>query len=526
MTQGAQRGHVVGGRYRLDKTLYTGGFGRVWQAHDQLEHDDVAVKEVWLPPAVSDAERQERLIRAEREARNAAQLRNHPNIVTVRDVVTADGIPWIVMQLVQGHSLAQDIAASGPLSANQVMYVADGLLKALGAAHQAGIVHRDVKPANVMFTDSGDVLLTDFGIAVQAADTTLTATGMLIGSMDYIAPERVRGKDNSSASDMFSLGVTLYQAATGVSPFHRDTVAASLAAILFEDPAPPKCQDGLAKFIMRLLAKDPRVRPTVPVARAMLATLSVRAEPAPPAAAAMPAGPKPTLKEPAPPRPAPTKVAAAPGRVKVRHRPKPTPVQANDSARAVPPPVRRKERARSTPTPVRRKERAPAEPKPVRRKDSAGAVPPPVRVKERARSAPPPIQFQPPKPAAVRPYARPRPATRGFAQQPQWRRGRRRGSGFAIAVVIVLGFVGAYTAWGRDAANATAGDCVYRHQQNWHLEPCSLPAPWRDTANYKVLQRIEAPPAACAATPGWSFGDNAAVVRGEPPVTLCLIPVH
>jgi serine/threonine protein kinase len=458
VAQEAQQGRVVGGRYRLVKALHTGGFGRVWQAHDLRRDVDVAVKEVWLPPAVSDAERVDRLTRAEREARNAAQLRNHPNIVTVRDVVEEDGAPWIVMQLVAGHSLAEDIAAGGPLSADQVGYVADSLLKALGAAHAAGIVHRDVKPANVMFTETGEVLLTDFGIAVHEADTTLTSTGMLVGSVDYMAPERIRGQDSAAAGDMFSLGVTLYQAVTGVSPFHRATAAASLAAILFEDPPRPQCQSGLSKLIVRLLAKDPGQRPTVPLTRGLLAALPTDGRSAPTR------GPL-----------APTSTLPA--------------------------------RSRTRPGPL------PAAPAPV-----AAA---PKRLSP-TRVAPAPAPVSPPSPSQPK-QARQRRPPRVFAPRPTLRRTRRRSSVLIVALVV-LGLIGVHAAWGRDATEATAGDCVYYRQHAWFLEPCSLPLPWRDTANYTVVQRLEGTSARCAAAPGWSTTVDRAVLADNRRVTLCLAP--
>jgi hypothetical protein len=435
---------VVGGRYRLVKALHTGGFGRVWQAHDLCRDVDVAVKEVWLPPALSDAERADRLTRAEREARNAVRLRNHPNIVTVRDVVREDGAPWIVLQLVTGHSLAEDIAAVGPLSAGQVRYVADNLLKALGAAHNAGIVHRDVKPANVMFTETGEVLLTDFGIAVHEADTTLTGTGMLVGSADYMAPERIRGTGSTAAGDMFSLGVTLYQAATGVSPFHRDMAAASLAAILFEDPPRPRCESGLATLIMRLLLKDPRQRPTVPLARGLLAALPTGGPPASP-------------------------------------------------------------RARSAPLPV-----------------PAAAAPrrlPPTRVAPAPVSPPKQFRRRPPRVPAPRV-----PALRVPAPRPMRRRTRRR-SGMSIAALVVLGFIGVHATWGRDAISASAGDCVYHRQHAWHLDPCSLPLPWPDTANYKVVQRLDGASTRCDAAPARPTAIDTAVLTEYPRVTLCLAPL-
>ena len=459
MAQEAQQRELIGGRYRLVKALHTGGFGRVWQARDLRLDGDVAVKEVWLPPSISATERAERLVRAEREARNAAALRNHPNIVTVQDVVTEGGVPWIVMQLVTGHSLAEDIEASGPLSAAQAGYVADSLLKALGAAHDAGIVHRDVKPANVMFADNGEVLLTDFGIAVHETDTTLTATGMIVGSMDYIAPERIRGEDGKAAADMFSLGVTLYQAVTGVCPFHRDTVAASLAAILFEQPKPPPCPAGLSTLIMRLLAKDPAQRPTVPAARALLATLNTDAVPQVQAAVrTAPAAPKrATRVAPAPKRLPPTRVA---------------PVQLELPKR----PLLRIHRVAPR-HPIQR-----VQPRhPVRR----------------------PAMFLRPTALRVR---------------------RRRHSGVSVLVVVGLLALGAYAAWGRGAANATAGDCVY-HQQSWRIEPCSLPWPGGDGANYQVLARFEGQPAECTGVAGWATGDSAVVLPGRFPQTLCLAPL-
>ncbi|MFI7641016.1 protein kinase [Nonomuraea sp. NPDC049400] len=148
--------------------------------------------------------------------------------------------------------------------------LAAGLLAALGAAHQAGIVHRDIKPANVMLSTDGRVLLTDFGIAVHTTDTTLTTTGMLIGSPEYMAPERLRGTDGLPASDLFSLGATLYQAVEGVSPFRRDTQPAALTAVLLEEPPPPRRAGRLAPLITRLLDKDPHNRPTVEQAPTML----------------------------------------------------------------------------------------------------------------------------------------------------------------------------------------------------------------------------------------------------------------
>ncbi|MER7669286.1 protein kinase [Kitasatospora sp. NPDC096128] len=270
MTEEATAGRLIGRRYRLVRQLGAGGFGRVWQAHDETLGIDVAVKQLWLPPATSDGERAERLARAEREARNAARLRDRPHVVSVHDVLIEDGMPWMVMQLVSGGSLSDRLAAHGPLPVERAAAVARALLTALGAAHAAGVVHRDVKPANVMLADDGEVLLADFGIAVHQADTTLTATGAFVGSIEYIAPERARGVDGQAASDLFSLGVTLYQAVEGVSPFRRDSATASLTAVLFDPPAPPRNAGRLAPLILALLAKEPEQRPSTAQALAML----------------------------------------------------------------------------------------------------------------------------------------------------------------------------------------------------------------------------------------------------------------
>ncbi|MEV8524162.1 serine/threonine-protein kinase [Streptomyces sp. NPDC052000] len=307
VTQETSRGRVVGGRYRLLCDIGSGGFGRVWKARDETLCIDVAVKELWLLPAMSEAEQSERLTRAAREARNAARLRDHPNIVGVHDVVVEDGLPWIVMRFIEGSSLQQLLDKQGLLSVEQAAVVAAKMLEALGAAHQAGIVHRDVKPANVMMASDGEVLLADFGIAVHHADTALTSTGAVIGSVEYMAPERARGTDGLAASDLFSLGVTLYQAVEGVSPFRRGTPTGCLAAVLFEEAAPSERAGRLAPLITGLLEKDPDRRPTVLEALALLrmpessastpqATATSRAEATAPGAT--PTGPRTTQLRP------------------------------------------------------------------------------------------------------------------------------------------------------------------------------------------------------------------------------------
>jgi serine/threonine protein kinase len=267
-------GILVAGRYRLVERLGAGGMGRVWKAHDEALDCDVAVKEVWLPPMLSDSERAERLARAQREARNAARMRNHPHIVSVHDMVSDRGMPWIIMDLIPSQNLMQAVEQFGPLPQEQVAKIGLGVLDALTASHAAGILHRDVKPANVLLTTDGRVLLTDFGIAVQEADLTMTASGVLVGSPEFVAPERARGEVSDGASDLFSLGATLYYAAEGRSPFTRDTAVGVLTAILFEETAPVTRVPALAPLISGLLTKDPAARWSAARARPELERLS------------------------------------------------------------------------------------------------------------------------------------------------------------------------------------------------------------------------------------------------------------
>ncbi|MEV6260678.1 serine/threonine-protein kinase [Streptomyces sp. NPDC051784] len=261
---------IIADRYRLVHPIAAGGFGRVWKAHDEVLRADVVVKEVVLPVAADPDEQARRLRYAEREARNAARLRHHPSVVSVYDVVTEDGRPWIVMELIDGSSLEQRLNSDGPFSETRTAEIADTLLKALDAAHSAEIVHRDIKPANVMLTADGRVLLTDFGIATHEVDTRITTDGAVIGSLEYMAPERLNGVSGTPASDLFSLGVTLYRIVEGVSPFLRNSPTATLAAVVMEDPPPMRRAGKLTALVEALLAKDPHARPTTTEARALL----------------------------------------------------------------------------------------------------------------------------------------------------------------------------------------------------------------------------------------------------------------
>ncbi|MEU8464017.1 serine/threonine-protein kinase [Streptomyces sp. NPDC029003] len=278
MTQGAQPGDVVGDRYRLIEPVASGGMGRVWRASDARLQVEVAVKELWLTGPMSPAQRDTLLRRAELEALSAVRLRDHPHIVTVHDVVVEHDVPWIVMQLVSGGTLQQRLE-SGPLPVPEAAELAVALLGALRAAHAQGIVHRDVKPANVMISTGGQILLADFGISAPETGTGLTSTGIVIGSAPYIAPERAVGQPGGASSDLFSLGVTLYEAVEGLSPFLRDSPVASVHAVQY-DPYPPMHRAGpLKALIAGLLAKDPRARPTIGQALGLLERAAERVSP-------------------------------------------------------------------------------------------------------------------------------------------------------------------------------------------------------------------------------------------------------
>ncbi|MBB5630823.1 serine/threonine-protein kinase [Sphaerisporangium krabiense] len=251
---------LLAGRYRLIAPIGQGGMGTVWRAADELLRQEVAIKEVLLPPELGAEHRAELRERTLREARAAASLRSHPSIVTVHDVVLEGGQPWIVMELVRGRSLDKIVREGGPLPPARVAAIGLAVLDALGAAHAAGILHRDVKPGNVLITDDGRVLLTDFGIATIAGDPALTQAGLLSGSPGYTAPERLRGEPDGPPSDLWSLGATLYAAVEGVRAFQRDNAAAVMAAVMMHEPRPPLLAGPLAPVLAATLEKDPARR--------------------------------------------------------------------------------------------------------------------------------------------------------------------------------------------------------------------------------------------------------------------------
>ncbi|KQX49429.1 hypothetical protein ASE09_21460 [Streptomyces sp. Root66D1] len=287
-----------------------GGFGRVWRARDQGLNVDVAIKEVYVPSGSTSEETVERVERAAWEARHAAQLRDHPNIVTVHDVVVERGVPWTVMQYVVGRSLADEIRLNGAVSRELGEKVALAMLAALEACRDADIVHRDVKPANILLAEDGTVMLTDFGIAKQFGQSPMTAQDMVIGSLEYMAPERARGHAATPASDLFSLGVTLYHAVEGVSPFDRGSGMASLSAVLLDTlPKPSKADGRLAAVIESFTEKAPGDRMSAYRAAAVLRGQGEAEKPTPPMPKPTPTPPKPVVKA---PRPATARVPSKP----------------------------------------------------------------------------------------------------------------------------------------------------------------------------------------------------------------------
>ncbi len=261
---------VIGGRYVVLGELGRGGMGIVWRAEDRTMGRQVAVKELHLPQGLTPAERLQFRERLLREARNAGRL-NDPGIVTVHDVISDEGVDHIVMELIDARTLTDVVATDGPLDDRTATSVAQQLLAALNTAHAAGVVHRDVKPSNVMISPGGRVKLTDFGIAQAADDPRLTTTGSVIGSPGYLAPERLDSGAASAASDLWALGATLYFAVEGTGPFARETTAATVAAVLHAEVAPVRARGPIATVITGLLQRSPEARLSGVQAAALLA---------------------------------------------------------------------------------------------------------------------------------------------------------------------------------------------------------------------------------------------------------------
>ncbi|MEV4616256.1 serine/threonine-protein kinase [Kitasatospora sp. NPDC049258] len=309
-------GRLLAGRYLLGERLGRGGMGTVWVARDTKLERRVAVKELTVA-GLPESELATLNSRMQQEARAAAKIR-HRGVITVYDVLEEDGRPWIVMELVDGRSLAEVIGSEGTLLPRDAARVGGQVLAALDQAHRQGVLHRDVKPANILLERGGRAVLTDFGIALLEGSPGLTRTGDFVGSPDFIAPERITGNRPGPESDLWSLGATLYAAVEGQSPFHRTTTMATLQAVIADPLAEPRHAGALAPVIEALLRKEPTERPSAEQALAMLAEVGG-------STGRTVVGP---LTERAPaPEPTRTRTTG------------PTPVQPIRSAAATPPPV-------------------------------------------------------------------------------------------------------------------------------------------------------------------------------------------
>ncbi|GII93170.1 serine/threonine-protein kinase [Sinosporangium siamense] len=268
----APSGYLLAARYRLIEPVGRGGMGTVWRARDERLDRDVAVKEVRLPAVLDEELRAELCARTEREGR-ATTMVAHPSVIHVYDVVTEDDRPWIVMELLQARSLEQMIRDDGALPPRRVAEIGRQIIGALRAVHAKGILHRDVKPSNVLVVEERAVL-TDFGLAALEGDTSITQAGIVIGSAGYIAPERVLGAKASPAGDLWSLGATLYTAVEGRGLSGRRTAAAALAALTSGAPIPMDKAGPLAPVLRALLRIDPETRVDGARASLMLARVA------------------------------------------------------------------------------------------------------------------------------------------------------------------------------------------------------------------------------------------------------------
>ncbi|XVU28959.1 protein kinase domain-containing protein [Actinoplanes sp. CA-054009] len=279
---------LLTGRYRLIAPIGTGGMGVVWEARDELLDRDVAVKEL-TPGGLTAEELGDLRERAIREARAIAAI-DHPNVVKIYDVVHKDETPWIVMEIVRSRALHDAINEDGPMAPRRVAEIGLAILAGLRAAHDAGILHRDVKPANVLLGLDGRVVLTDFGLAAMAGDSAMTRTGVVLGSPSYLAPERALDQEPGAAGDLWSLGATLYAAVEGRPPFEKSSPMATLAALMVEPPTPPKQAGVLAPVLEALLRKDPAERAGAEETERLLrAAAAGEAVPEPPVPAPAPA---------------------------------------------------------------------------------------------------------------------------------------------------------------------------------------------------------------------------------------------
>lgn len=282
--QGDKDGRLLAGRYRLGEVLGRGGMGTVWRAADETLGRTVAVKELRFPSSIDEEEKRRLITRTLREAKAIARIRN-TSAVTVYDVVDEDDRPWIVMELIEGKSLAEVIREDGTLTPRRAAEVGLAILDVLRSAHREGILHRDVKPSNVLISEDGRVVLTDFGIAQVEGDPSVTSTGMLVGAPSYISPERARGHKPGPPADLWSLGGLLYASVEGRPPYDKGSAIATLTAVMTEPVEPPAHAGPLEEVIYGLLARDPDQRLDDAGARVLLnAVINAPEEPAVPPA--------------------------------------------------------------------------------------------------------------------------------------------------------------------------------------------------------------------------------------------------
>ncbi|AHI01492.1 serine/threonine-protein kinase [Kutzneria albida] len=324
-------GRLIAGRYRLTSRIGSGAMGVVWTARDERLHRVVAVKQLLLSNTMSAAESHEAKQRAMREGRIAARLQ-HPHAIAVYDVAEEDGNPWLIMEYLPSKSLSAVLAERGTLPPHEAARIASQAASALDAAHAAGIVHRDIKPGNILLGDDGVVKITDFGISRATGDVTVTATGMLAGTPAYLAPEVAKGYDPGPPSDVFSLGSTIYASVEGEPPFGlNENTLALLHAVAAGQVNPPRQAGPLHPLLMRLLSPEPTERPTMGQAREALAAVAA-GRPIPPALLGPAAAPTwrvspPTaatrpISPPTPPRPmAPPPMAQGPAPTRMDARP-------------------------------------------------------------------------------------------------------------------------------------------------------------------------------------------------------------
>ncbi|MFF4386481.1 protein kinase [Streptomyces sp. NPDC001552] len=259
MSDQSNSDRVISGRYRLLEPIGRGGMGVVWRARDEVLAREVAVKEVRAPAGLEPAELERLYRRLEREAWAAARV-SHRGVVTIYDVASEGGRPWIVMELVRGLSLADVLEAEGPMAPQRAAHIGEQVLAALRSAHDSGVLHRDVKPGNVLIANDGRVVLGDFGIATLEGSSAITVTGEVVGSPEFLAPERALGRDPGPASDLWALGITLYAAVEGVSPFRQATALDTLRAVVDAELPPPRRAGALEPVLEGLLRKDPAER--------------------------------------------------------------------------------------------------------------------------------------------------------------------------------------------------------------------------------------------------------------------------